>query len=318
MKKMSYMAAAVLMGATLAATPIQTMAAGPLQVKGTGANRAGVVSILSGGNIACANNNSLKDFLENCQLGNVQIITIPCLPGNQQWPGTGNNNQNNQPEVEDNNQNCQPGTGDNNQNGQPGTGDNNQNNQPGAGDNNQNSQPGAGDNNQNGQPDVEDNNQNNQPGTDNNNQNNQPGTEDNNQSNNPGTEDSEQSVHAYVKRIVELVNEERAKAGLNPLTLKADVTEAAQVRAVECETSFSHTRPNGTSFVTALKEAGVSYRGAGENIAWGQKTPEQVMEAWMNSSGHRANIMNAKYTSIGVGYYPNAAGRNYWSQLFTY
>lgn len=129
---------------------------------------------------------------------------------------------------------------------------------------------------------------------------------------------TDQSVHAYVLRIVELVNEERAKAGLNPVTLKEDVTAAAQVRAVESETLFSHTRPDGTSFVTALKEAGVSYRGAGENIAWGQKSPEEVMKGWMNSAGHRANILNEKYTTIGVGYHQNAAGVNYWSQLFTY
>ena len=128
----------------------------------------------------------------------------------------------------------------------------------------------------------------------------------------------ESSYHAYVLRVAELVNEEREKAGLQPLTLKADVTEAAQVRAVEIVKSFSHTRPDGRKFSTALTEAGVSYRGAGENIAWGQKTPEQVMEAWMNSEGHRANILNEKYTSIGVGYYSNANGVNYWSQLFTY
>lgn len=134
----------------------------------------------------------------------------------------------------------------------------------------------------------------------------------------PGEDDTTQQEHAYVLRIVELVNEERAKAGLNPLTLQKNVTAAAQVRAVETETLFSHTRPNGTSFSTALKEAGVSYRGSGENIAWGQKTPEQVMQGWMNSAGHRANILNSKYTSIGVGYHQNAAGVNYWSQLFTY
>lgn len=74
----------------------------------------------------------------------------------------------------------------------------------------------------------------------------------------------------------------------------------AQVRAVETKTLFSHTRPDGSSFSTALKEQGVSYRGAGENIAWGQKTSEQVMEGWMNSAGHRANILNEKYTSLGV------------------
>ena len=75
---------------------------------------------------------------------------------------------------------------------------------------------------------------------------------------------------------------------------------------------------DGSSFATALKEQNVSYRSAGENIAWGQKTPEQVMEAWMNSDGHRANILNAKFTKIGVGQYRDAAGRNYWVQLFTY
>lgn len=134
----------------------------------------------------------------------------------------------------------------------------------------------------------------------------------------PDSETPEQSEHVYVQRVVELVNEERAKAGLSPVTLQKDVTKAAQVRATEIVQSFSHTRPNGSSFSTALQEAGVSYRGSGENIAWGQKTPEQVMEGWMNSAGHRTNILNAKYTSIGVGYYQNASGVNYWTQLFTY
>lgn len=122
--------------------------------------------------------------------------------------------------------------------------------------------------------------------------------------------------HAYVERVVELVNEERAKEGLTPLTLDTKVTAAAQVRAKEIVTSFSHTRPNGSSFSTALKEQNISYRRAGENIAWGQKSPEVVVNAWMNSSGHRANIMNSGYTSIGVGYYQHN-GVNYWCQLFT-
>ena len=123
---------------------------------------------------------------------------------------------------------------------------------------------------------------------------------------------------AYINRIVELVNEERAKEGLSPVTLDTKVTAAAQVRAKEIVTSFSHTRPNGTSFSTALKEQNVSYRGSGENIAWGQKSPEAVMNAWMNSSGHRANILNKNFTTIGVGYYQTANGTNHWAQLFTY
>ena len=101
------------------------------------------------------------------------------------------------------------------------------------------------------------------------------------------------------------------------MTIDTKVQAAAQVRAKECEQSFSHTRPNGTSFATALKEQNVSYRSAGENIAWGQRSPQEVVKAWMNSAGHRANIMNANFTTIGVGYYQNAKGTNYWCQLFT-
>lgn len=120
----------------------------------------------------------------------------------------------------------------------------------------------------------------------------------------------------YAGQVVKLVNQERAKEGLSPLSISQPAKQAAQVRAREIENSFSHTRPNGTSFSTALKEQGVNYRTAGENIAWGQKTPEQVVQGWMNSPGHRANIMNANFTSIGVGYYRNASGINYWTQLF--
>lgn len=149
---------------------------------------------------------------------------------------------------------------------------------------------------------------------------NKPETPDNSApENKPGQEEgAEAEYHAYVLRVVELVNEERAKAGLKPVTLQKNISEAAQVRALETEVSFSHTRPDGTKFTTALAQAGVTYRGAGENIAWGQRTPEQVMNGWMNSAGHRANILNEKFTSIGVGYYQNASGTNYWTQLFTY
>lgn len=78
-----------------------------------------------------------------------------------------------------------------------------------------------------------------------------------------------------------------------------------------------HTRPDGSSFSTALQQQGVSYRGCGENIAWGQRTPEQVMNGWMNSEGHRANILNKNYKNIGVGFYQEN-DVNYWVQLFTY
>ena len=122
----------------------------------------------------------------------------------------------------------------------------------------------------------------------------------------------------FAEQVVELVNQERTKAGLSAVTLDQNIASAALVRAKEIETSFSHTRPNGSKFSTALTEQGVTFKGAGENIAWGQKSPEAVMQAWMNSEGHRANILNKNFTKIGVGYYQNAAGRNFWTQLFTY
>lgn len=125
----------------------------------------------------------------------------------------------------------------------------------------------------------------------------------------------DESVHPYVLRIVELVNEERAKAGLNPVTLDTSASEAALVRARETVQLFSHTRPDGRSCFTALTEQGVRYRTAGENIAYGQRSPEQVMEGWMNSSGHRANILGESFTHIGVGYY-QVNGVNYWTQMF--
>lgn len=129
------------------------------------------------------------------------------------------------------------------------------------------------------------------------------------------TPSPEESVHPYVLRVLELVNEERAAAGLNPVTLDTAASRAALVRAKETVKSFSHTRPDGRNFTTALTEQGVNYRMAGENIAWGQRSPEQVMEGWMNSAGHRANIMNESYTHIGIGYHQEN-GVNYWTQLF--
>lgn len=124
------------------------------------------------------------------------------------------------------------------------------------------------------------------------------------------------SQDEFASQVAKLVNEERAKASLSPLTVHAGAADAAFTRAKELETSFSHTRPNEGSFNSALTEAGVRFTGAGENIAYGQNSPEKVMESWMNSSGHRANILSANYTSIGVGHYKNAAGVDYWTQLF--
>lgn len=133
----------------------------------------------------------------------------------------------------------------------------------------------------------------------------------------PGT-DNENNDNSFASQVIDLVNQERAKEGLPALKYNEKVANAALVRAKETETLFDHTRPNGSSFSTALTENGVVFNGAGENIAYGQKSPEEVMKGWMNSPGHRANIMNKNFTTIGVGYYQNANGVKYWTQLFTY
>jgi uncharacterized protein YkwD len=133
----------------------------------------------------------------------------------------------------------------------------------------------------------------------------------------PDAETPEEELHSYAVQILNLVNAERTKAGLTELKLDLNITAAANVRAKEIKQSFSHTRPNGKNFSSALTEQGVSFRRSGENIAWGQKSPEQVMNGWMNSSGHRANILNSSFENIGIGYYQDTNGVNYWVQLFT-
>lgn len=125
---------------------------------------------------------------------------------------------------------------------------------------------------------------------------------------NTGTSSAAQAVLAEV-------NAARAQNGLSALTLDANMNRAAAVRATELAQSFSHTRPNGSRGLTALNEAGVSYRTAGENIASGQQSAQAVVSAWMNSSGHRANILSSLFGRMGVGQ-ATIGGRTYWVQLF--
>ena len=127
----------------------------------------------------------------------------------------------------------------------------------------------------------------------------------------------ENVIGSNAMAVVNLVNSERAKAGLAELRVTMRVQRAAETRAQELITQFSHTRPNGTSCFTALDENGVERRGAGENIAAGYNSPENVVNGWMNSSGHRANILG-NFTHIGVGYHYNAntVYGHYWTQLF--
>ncbi|MCR5637151.1 MAG: hypothetical protein K6F76_08265 [Clostridiales bacterium] len=120
---------------------------------------------------------------------------------------------------------------------------------------------------------------------------------------------------SYEDEVIRLVNAERAKYGLSELKKDTKATQAARIRAKEIVAKFSHTRPNGSSCFTAAKEIGATYRTAGENIAYGYSTPKQVVDGWMNSEGHRKNILSSSFTKIGVGCYKS--GRVlYWSQFF--
>lgn len=122
-------------------------------------------------------------------------------------------------------------------------------------------------------------------------------------------------VAAFEREVAELVNDYRAEYGLSPLTLDWELSRVARYKSQDMHDNryFSHVSPVYGSPFTMMKSFGLSYRSAGENIAMGYSTPEAVMRGWINSSGHRANILNASFTRIGVGY---VADGNYWTQMF--
>ncbi len=122
-------------------------------------------------------------------------------------------------------------------------------------------------------------------------------------------------VLSYEREVVRLVNEIRVQRGLRELTYNWELSRVARYKSQDMKDNryFSHTSPvYGTPF-RMMKSFGITYRSAGENIARGQKSPQAVVDAWMNSSGHRANILSTSFTQIGVGY---VADGNYWTQMF--
>lgn len=119
----------------------------------------------------------------------------------------------------------------------------------------------------------------------------------------------------FADKVIELINAERAKEGIPALQKDTTITNAADTRAKETVTLFSHQRPNETSWITALIENNIYFSTAAENIAKGQTTPAQVVKAWMESPSHRQNIMNSNYNKIGVSCYVDN-NVYYWEQLF--
>lgn len=127
--------------------------------------------------------------------------------------------------------------------------------------------------------------------------------------------DADAAVSDFEQEVIARVNEIRVQNGLKALSYNWELSRVARYKSQDMKDSryFSHTSPVYGSPFQMMKSFGITYRSAGENIAMGQKTPQEVVNAWMNSAGHRANILNASFTEIGVGY---VADGHYWTQMF--
>ena len=127
--------------------------------------------------------------------------------------------------------------------------------------------------------------------------------------------ESTKQLSEFEQKVVELTNKERSKNGLPALKTDVELSKVAREKSNDMMKNkyFSHDSPTYGSPFDMMKQFGIKYSAAGENIAMGQRTPEEVVKGWMNSDGHRANILNKNFTHIGVGYVENG---NYWTQMF--
>ncbi|PTX63341.1 putative YkwD family protein [Melghirimyces profundicolus] len=134
----------------------------------------------------------------------------------------------------------------------------------------------------------------------------------------PAPPTASDSLSAFEKEVVDLVNQERAKKGLSPLKADSELSDVARVKSKDMRDNhyFSHNSPTYGSPFEMMKQFGIQYTAAGENIAAGQPTPEAVVKGWMDSDGHRANILNSQFTHIGVGYAKGGSYGHYWTQQF--
>ncbi|API91318.1 MULTISPECIES: CAP domain-containing protein [unclassified Virgibacillus] len=129
------------------------------------------------------------------------------------------------------------------------------------------------------------------------------------------TQADKSELSQFEQEVVDLTNQERAKQGLPALKVDKELSKVAREKSRDMATNgyFAHNSPTYGSPFDMMKKYGISYSAAGENIAKGQRSPQEVVNAWMNSQGHRENIMNAKFTHIGVGYVQQG---NHWTQQF--
>jgi uncharacterized YkwD family protein len=123
------------------------------------------------------------------------------------------------------------------------------------------------------------------------------------------------TISQYVQQVIDLTNVQRSKNGLPALKADTQLSSVAQKKALDMQQNnyFSHTSPTYGSPFDMMRDFGVTYKSAGENIAQGQRTPQEVVTAWMNSEGHRKNILSSNFTNIGVGFEDSG---KHWSQMF--
>ena len=227
--------------------------------------------------------------------------------GDNNNSNTGNNNNQGNNDSNTGNDNSQ----DNNSNTDN---DNNQGDSDSStgSDNNQDDNSNTGNNNNQGDNDSNignDNNQNNDDVV-------EKPSDDNNTSND--SQVTTGSFLSFQKEVVRLVNVERSKRGLSELSFNTELSNVATLKSQDMinKNYFDHTSPTYGSPFDMMKQFNISYRTAGENIAKGQRTPAEVVNSWMNSSGHRANILNANFTDIGIGVAKSSNGTLYWTQMF--
>ena len=125
------------------------------------------------------------------------------------------------------------------------------------------------------------------------------------------------SAKEYQSAVLRLVNQQRTVRSLKPLTVTAAMDGIAAVRAKEASVRFSHTRPDGSNPSSLFAQRKIAFSSAGENLAYGYRSPEALVSAWMSSPEHRSNLLSARFTNTGIGAYQSADGKIYCAQLFS-
>ncbi|NLA86246.1 MAG: hypothetical protein GX847_02970 [Clostridiales bacterium] len=132
----------------------------------------------------------------------------------------------------------------------------------------------------------------------------------------PPSQKADEPAAGYKAEVIRLINLERQKSGAADLKTLDTLGAMADTRAKEASVLFRHTRPDGTRCFTIFAENALKYRAAGENLAYGFKTPEALVKAWMSSEGHRRNNLDPDFKFGGVGYHMSGKGTLYCSILF--